>query len=357
MAEIIRCLPADSYRYNVADLHIYLDNGAEIVGFSAEKPSRLRGRNLAFAWCDELASFERPDQLWSEALLPAVRIGVAPRIAVTTTPRPIGLLRGLLERSDGSVVVTRGSTWDNAANLSDYALSELKSRYENTRVGRQELYGELLTDVEGALWTQEMIDAAYWPVPTGRTIRTVTAVDPSGSATGDATGIVTATLDSWSVVHVVADDTTKGSPEHRYASVCRAALRHSSGVILYEAAYGGDNIAHGIRAAWPLVAGATPLPLLVASPTKSSKADRAHPVAALYEQTMSGTPRVVHDAPLRLLADEMTTWEPRAAWSPNRLDALVHVVRFLHSGSSGVARISTFDGLAEFPTLPIGVGA
>jgi phage terminase large subunit-like protein len=146
----------DSPQYNRATGQIRLPNGSSIYAYSAERPERVRGPNLSGAWCDELAVWRYP-QTWTETLMPALRIG-RPQVVVTTTPRPIPLLREMVGRDDGSVVVTRGATFDNGANLSSQALAELRRRYEGTRIGRQELEGELIDDVEGALWNRSMLE-------------------------------------------------------------------------------------------------------------------------------------------------------------------------------------------------------
>jgi phage terminase large subunit-like protein len=147
--------------YNRSTGEIRLGNGTVIYAYSAEKPDRMRGPNLNGAWCDELGTWTRKEA-WTEGLVPALRIG-RPRVVVTTTPRLVPLVRELATRDDGSVALTRGSTFDNAENLSPEALGELRRRYEGTRLGRQELYGELLEDVEGALWTRAMLEhRAVW---------------------------------------------------------------------------------------------------------------------------------------------------------------------------------------------------
>jgi len=345
------------YRYNKSDLHVYLPNKSEIIGYSADKPDRIRGANLSWAWLDELAAFQKAQELWYEALLPALRIGAHPELLVTTTPRPTPLIKELVARDDGSVIVVRGSTFDNAANLSPAALKELKRRYEGTRIGRQELYGELLMDAEFSLWTRELIEAVQSTKPVSQLMRTIVSVDPSGSAGGDATGIITAGIDRAGIVYILADDTCNGTPDYRYKQVCHAASRSGAGTILYEGAYGGDNVAHGIRLSWKDLAARGevegPLPLLKVSPTKSSKADRAHPVVALYEQTANGITKIVHPVPLPELEDELVQWEPTSSWSPNHMDALVHAVRFLapHMVSSRLQSPLSLPGL---PSLPIG---
>jgi phage terminase large subunit-like protein len=154
-------LPRDCREYNRTTGEIWLPNGSVIRSYAAESPDRLRGPNLAGAWADELATW-RYEQAWTEGLMPALRIG-HPRVVVTTTPRRTRLLKELLFRRDGSVHITRGSTFDNAANLSASALAELQRRYGGTRLGRQELEGELIEDVEGALWTRNMFEQrAEW---------------------------------------------------------------------------------------------------------------------------------------------------------------------------------------------------
>lgn len=150
-------LPRECKEYNRTTGEIWLPNGAVIRSYSAESPDRLRGPNLAGAWADELGSWRYVQETWHEGLMYALRIG-EPKIVVTTTPRRTKLLRELLARDDGSVFVTRGSTFENAANLSASALAELKRRYEGTRLGRQELEGELIDDVEGALWSRTMLE-------------------------------------------------------------------------------------------------------------------------------------------------------------------------------------------------------
>jgi len=152
-------LRRESREYNRNTGEIRLPGGTVIYAFSAEQPDAIRGPNLSGAWADEVATW-RYEQTWTEALMFALRKGDQPQIAATTTPRRTKLLRDLIAREDGSVAVTRGSTFDNAANLSAAFIEGIKARYEGTRLGRQELHGELLADVPGALWTSAMIERA-----------------------------------------------------------------------------------------------------------------------------------------------------------------------------------------------------
>jgi len=345
------------HNYNKSELQLTLSNGSTITGYSGDKPDRMRGPNFSGAWCDELAAFKGVDYLWNDCLTPAVRIGDSPRILVTTTPKPVPLIKELVDEvKSGTVVITRGSTFDNAANLSAAVLRKLRRKYEGTRRGRQELHGELLLDSENALWDRDMIDAVQAVEPTPELRRIIVSVDPSGSATGDATGIVTAGIDNAGVIHILADDTCNGSPQHRYEQVCLAAVRAGAGTIVYEGAYGGDNIAHGITSTWDHLVSVGRIegmvPLLAVSPTKSGKADRAHPVVALYEQTAQGIVRVRHARPLEALEDELVQWETDSDWSPNRLDAMVHAVRFLDPQRR--KSIISSAPMGRLPSLPIG---
>jgi phage terminase large subunit-like protein len=363
----------NQYAYNKSDLTVTLPNGAVARGFSAETPDSLRGFNLWGAWCDEICFFPRLTELWYEALVPAVRIGDHPHIMVTTTPRPKPLLKDLVSRNDGSVAVVVGSTWENADNLSPLAVEELRRRYEGTRRGRQELYGELIWEAEGALWNAELIEAVQWIHPLPDLIHTVVSVDPSGSATGDATGIVTCALGADKVVYVLSDDTTQGGPEHRYEQICIAGYRSRAGVFLYETLYGGDNIAHGIRSAWQKLERAgtikdMPMPRIIPTPVQGSKADRAHPVVALYEQTANGYPRIRHAKSLPELEEEMVQWEPGAKredetgtrtvyggskWSPNRIDAMVYGARYLTEKMNKPTAVSNYNKAPALPAIPI----
>lgn len=152
-------LRRESPNYNRTTGEIHLNTGTVIYAFSADQPDAIRGPNLSGAWCDEIGTW-RYEQTWTEALMFAVRKGKQPQIAATTTPRRTKLLRDLISREGDTVAVTRGSTFENAEHLSPAFIAGIKARYEGTRLGRQELYGELLEDVPGALWTAEMIDRA-----------------------------------------------------------------------------------------------------------------------------------------------------------------------------------------------------
>jgi len=302
--------------------HTWNRSLGEIVGAgwrikvgSADEPDRWRGWNFRGAWCDELGAWRRPDA-WTQLRL-ATRLGDHPRIVVTTTPRATPLLVELTGRTDGSVHVTRGSTWDNAANLSPAALDELRRRYEGTRIGRQELEGELLLDTPGALWSASQFEAPGFRATLDEVpdlVRVVVAVDPAVTSGEDSddTGIVTVGADADGGLWVLADDTVKATPE-QWASVAVGALdRWDGDRIVGEVNNGGDLVEAVLRA----VDRTVPYRKVTAS---RGKRVRAEPVAALYEQG-----RVRHVGVLAELEEQMCSWAPDSSVkSPDRVDALV----------------------------------
>jgi predicted phage terminase large subunit-like protein len=302
---------------------IRLPNGSVIYSYSAESPESTRGPNLSGAWCDELASWRFLDTMWNETLLPAVRIG-DPRIVVTTTPRPVKLLRELLSREDSSVVVTRGSTFENAEHLSAQALAEFR-RWEGSRIGRQELLGELLDDVEGALWTRGLIEPyRVQKVHRDALQRVVVGVDPAVTAgeNSDETGIVVVGLDELGELYVLDDQTCKLPPDGWARRVADTYTKWGADRIVAESNNGGQLVESVLRT----VSSTLPITLVHAS---NGKTARAEPVAARYEQG-----KAHHVGSWPELEDQMCTWVPRASRdSPDRVDALTWACTELDPGS------------------------
>lgn len=306
--------------YNKNTYEVLLTNGAKAFLYGAEEPRvGVRGRNLSGAWCDELASW-RYREVWDEGLMPALRVGERPRVVVTTTPKTVPLIRELAGRDDASVHVTRGSTFDNAANLSPAALEELKRRYEGTRLGRQELYAEIIDDVEGALWTRSQLEASrvrQAELPTF--VRIVIGVDPSGGVA--ETGIIVGGLGVDRHGYILDDCTVGGSPNAWGAAVIDALDKYQGDRIVAEVNQGGAMVSSTIRT----VRENAPIRTVRAARAKQA---RAEPVAALYEQG-----RVHHVGAFPLLEDQMCGWEPNSnAPSPDRLDALVWALTDLMLG-------------------------
>ncbi|MBR1238178.1 DNA-packaging protein [Bradyrhizobium sp. AUGA SZCCT0182] len=292
-------------------------NGAVAHTFSSEEADRLRGPQFDLAWADELAAWNDPLAAWS-MLQFGLRLGRRPRWIATTTPRPLKLIKELLDREGRDVVVTRGSTFENEANLAKPFLDAIRARYEGTRLGRQELNAELLVDIQGALWTRDMIERARFKGPVPDLRRVVVAIDPSGtrgqSDGGDSIGIVVAGIGVDKLGYILADRTCKLSPDGWGKVAVKAYREFKADRIIAERNFGGAMVEHVIRTVDPGVA--------YRDVTASrGKIARAEPVAALYEQG-----RVRHAADFPDLEDQlcaMTGDGYGGDGSPDRADALV----------------------------------
>jgi phage terminase large subunit-like protein len=249
-------------------------SGATAFVYSSRNPEKLRGPQHHVAWCDELAKWANPDSTWDNLML-GLRLGSAQRALVTTTPRPIPLVRRIA--GDGETVTSRGGTADNIHLSGDY-IDTMQRLYGGTRLGRQELEGELIDDIEGALWTRRMIEKAR-AAPPGRYRRVVVGVDPplSAEAGADACGIVAAGLGEDGIGYVLGDRTVQGvSPERWAKAVAHAAEHFGADRIVAEANNGGAMVESVLRAS------RATLPIRLVHATRG-KATRAEPVAALFE--------------------------------------------------------------------------
>ena len=323
--------------YNRSISEIFLTNKSRIKLFSGEEPDRLRGPQFHGGWFDELAAFKRPDA-WDQYQFGA-RLGQHPQTIVTTTPRPTKLIKDLVDRK--GVHVVRGSTFDNAKNLAPSALAELKLRYENTRLGRQELYGEILDTVEGALWTREMIERArVTDIPP--LIRIVVAIDPAvtNNANSDETGIVAAGITSDNHYYVLSDKSLKASPDAWARQAVN--LYHDLGAdkIIAETNNGGDMVTLLIKQ----VDHSAPVKKVTATRGKQL---RAEPISSLYEQG-----RVHHHGYFAELETQMCEWTPISSESPDRLDALVWAITELNSGSSSMMSLAAMADFCPSCRMP-----
>lgn len=287
-------------------------NGAIATLYSSEKPDQLRGPQHDAAWADELAAWKRPQETWDQLMF-GLRLGHDPQCVVTTTPRPTAEVRRLLAEPD--TVVTSGSTFENAANLATRQMERLRARYEGTRLGRQELYGEVLDDTDGALWTRAMLERAVvgCPDPMPDLVRIVVAVDPAVTSGEDAdeTGIVVVGRDNAGHGYVLADHSGRYGVGEWERRVVEAHDQHGADLVVAEVNNGGDFIGHAIRNLRPQIR-------YKAVRATRGKHVRAEPVAGLYELD-----RMHHAAVFPELEDQMATWVPGDATSPDRLDALV----------------------------------
>jgi len=302
--------PGQRPQYEPSKRRVTFHNGAIATAYSADEPDRLRGPNHDTAWADELAAWRYADA-WDQLTL-GLRIGTHPRVVVTTTPRPVPVIKQLVETDDGSVIVTRGSTFENISNLAPSFVSEMMRRYEGTTLGRQELHAEILDDVEGALWNRTMLDTLRVHKPPTMK-RIVVAIDPAASnnSTSNETGIVVAGISTDGIGYVLDDKTLKGSPNDWGVAALAAFNQYQADRIVAEANQGGDMVAHTLRT----VDRNAPIKLVRAS---RGKRTRAEPIAALYEQG-----RIHHVGFLTQLEDQMCGWVPDITASPDRVDALV----------------------------------
>lgn len=333
-------------QYEPSKRRITFANGARAVTFSADEPERLRGPQFYWGWFDEPASMRRGLEAWQNFEF-GLRLGLHPWALVTGTPKPLAWLRELM--ADPATITTTGSTYENVGNLSDVFLRRVLGRYEGTRLGRQELHAEFLDDVEGALWTMPTIDATRvmrfnrddpWhslnvelskarealglgPTPAlldRRQWRYLLAVDPPGETAecGIIVGCAPARGRAGSDHAVIVDDcTTAGPPEHWAAAVVAAAHRWNVERIVVEANQGGDMVRSSIHNVDPNLT-------VEKVRAKDSKYDRAEPVSVLYSRGW-----VHHQGFFPQLEEQLSTWVPTEAKSPDRLDALVHLVTAL----------------------------
>jgi phage terminase large subunit-like protein len=301
-------------------------NGAVATLYSAAEPEGLRGPEHHIAWADECAKWEHGARAWDNMAL-SLRLGSAPRIVATTTPRPVPLVRRLM--GEAGIVVTRGRMADNALNLAAPYVAAMHGIYGGTRIGRQELDGELIEDVEGALWTRAMMSAAF-SATAPALCRVVIGVDPPAGSTGDACGIVVAGLGEDGRGYVLADASVSGcSPDGWARAVAQAAAGWRADRIIAEANNGGQMVESVLRGA----DAALPVRLVHAA---RGKVARAEPVAALYERG-----RVFHAGRFPTLEDELCGLAAGGAYhgpgrSPDRADALVWALTELMLGE-GVA--------------------
>lgn len=340
----LRVIRDEELRYwNRSHGTVLYANGCKVHCFGADNRDAGRGKNLAGAWLDEFAMWPYPAETWAEGLAPSLRIGNRPRAVVTTTPKPIKILRDWAKREDGSVYVTTGSTFDNAANLSGSALAELQARYAGTRTGRQELYGEILEDIEGALWTMRMIEESRLTHAPEDLSRIVVAIDPAVTAheESDETGIVVAGRNGRGEGYVLADYSFRGSPLEWAQRAVDAYRTHQADGIVVEVNNGGDMIPAVIKQIDYTI------PIREVRATRGKKL-RAEPIAAFYEQG-----RVHHIGVFEKLEEQMTTWTPELPKSPDRLDALVWALTDLLETSSLQGYLSELAIWCDTCNLPM----
>lgn len=288
-------------------------NGAVAQAFSSEDPEALRGPQFEIAWADEIAKWRHAEEVW-DMLQFGLRLGAAPRQVATTTPRPVPLVKRLV--ADPACVVARASTRANAFNLAPRFLDTVVGRYQGTRLGRQELDGELIEDRDDALWRRDEIDRLRLDAAPPMT-RIVVAVDPPATSRpkADACGIVAVGMSDAGIGHVLADATARGLRPTDWAARAVALFETlEADALVVEVNQGGEMVEAVLREVAPEVP---------VKPVRATRGKwlRAEPVAALYQQG-----RVRHVGPLPELEDELCDFGPEglsSGRSPDRMDALV----------------------------------
>ncbi len=340
------CPPGERPKYVSSKSRLEWPNGARSLLFSAEEPERLRGKQHKKLWCDEVGSW-RYTESWDQAMF-GLRLGADPQAIVTTTPKPTKLIKELA--ADPTTYVTRGSTYENRSNLAPKFFDKIIRKYEGTRLGRQELNAEILTDNPRALWNRDQIDATRVALaPALR--RIVVGLDPNvknrdiaelrkGSDTLDEAGIVIAGDAGDGHYYVLDDRSIDAGPNEWGAAAVKAYRDHKADRIIGEINNGGDMVEMTIRNCDRNVS--------YKSVTASrGKAIRAEPISALYEQG-----RVHHVGFFAPLEDEMCDFDPiTTVKSPNRMDALVWALTEL-SDQTGMGLFDFMKGQAAIAALP-----
>lgn len=321
---ILAVFPQDRpARYIANRFRLEFPSGSVGTIYTADEPERLRGPQHTKLWADELAAWRYPEA-WDMALL-GLRLGGSPQAIITTTPKPTTLIRSLRDRSlletdpFGRVVLTRGSTYENEANLAPAFLSEIVQRYEGTRLGRQELHAEILEEIEGALWSGHMIDVSrVREAPS--LVRTVLAVDPATTHGPDAdeTGISVAGKGEDGDFYLLASEGLRASPETWGSRVLSLYDEYEAAVIVAETNQGGEMVGAVLRSVCSRTA--REMPRLVTVHAKKAKVLRAEPVVALYEQGR------VHHVGLFPVLEEQQTSFPVASEHDDRVDATVYAL-------------------------------
>lgn len=308
--------------YEPSKRRLTFPNGSRATLFSADEPSRLRGPQHHWAICDEIAAWQYMDAF--DQLMLGLRLGKDPRVAIATTPRPIPLIKQLM--SDPTVAIVTGSTYENRANLAPAFFTGVVSRYEGTRLGRQELDAEVLGDTPGALWTRDLLEVNR-VTKTPDLKRIVIGIDPSASANEDSdeTGIIAAGLGADGQGYVLEDASLIGDPEKRAKAAVALYHKYKADAVVAEINNGGDWIPFAIHTVDKTVN----VKVVHAS---RGKRTRAEPVASLYEQH-----KAHHVGYLGALEDQLCGWTSASTDSPDRLDALVWALWELMIGDGDVS--------------------
>lgn len=311
-------------------------NGCQVFGFSAEKPDRLRGPQYSLAWLDEPAHMASIEEVWTNLMMGLrIKITGGTKVLVTSTPKPIPWLKKMVEKK--RTVIARVSTYANIDNLDDDFRDELLETYEGTRIGRQELHGEILGDVEGALWNWELLEQCRFQIEgtieqfAATMDRIVVAVDPAGTSRrkSDETGIIVLGKRD-GIIYILADASGRYTPQRWASRVMDLHDHWGADCIVVENNYGGEMVKSTLT-------NVSAFPRIREVNSTRGKLIRAEPVFSLYEQI-----KVKHVGSLTDFEGQLTEWVPGKGDSPDRLDAMVHGVHELmdHARPATIQRAS-----------------
>ena len=327
------CPPWNAPNWEPTKRRLTWPNGAAAFVFSSYEPDQLRGPQFDAAWCDELASWQYPRLTWDNLAF-GLRLGPNPKCVVTTTPKPIDIVRELANRDD--VSLTTGSSYDNSRNLPPGYIDAIRRRYEGTSAGQQEIYAQLLNEADGALWKREWIDHNRIDVAPEDDIQVkVVAIDPAvtfNPRRSDETGIIVAgstggrELERQKRYWVLEDASGIMTPDAWARRAVQLAQKYDAMYIAGETNQGGSLIESVIRH----TPGGESVRFKGLHATQSKRA-RAEPVAAIYEQG-----RARHVGRFTQLEDQMCAWTADSPNSPDRMDALVWAINTLTEIRPGV---------------------
>ncbi len=332
-SSILKVAPPWFYpEYEPSKRRLTFPNGSVCIIYSGDEPDQLRGPQHMKSWVDELAKFKKAKETWDNLEF-GLRLGDNPQIVCTTTPRPIRLIKDIV--ADKQTVITKGNTLENATNLNPLFLNRMLEKYSGTRLGRQELNGDILDDNPNALWKMKWIDDAR--VTNAPDLdRIVVGVDPAvtSNPNSNATGIIVAGSTSKGApdkktgkpvphYYIIGDYTIQGTPHEWAVATVSAYNKHNADKVIGEVNNGGDLVEANVQS----VDANIPFKDVHAS---RGKAARAEPVSSLYEQG-----RVHHMGYFPELEEEQTDWVPGEGESPNRIDAEVWAIWYLMGGPQG----------------------
>ena len=312
--------------YQPSRRRIVWQDGTVAHIFSSYEPDQLRGPQFDTAWCDELASWEYPNETWDNLMF-GLRLGENPQVCITTTPRPLELLKNI--RDYKNTVVTSGSSYENRSNLNANFFDIILEKYKGTRLGMQEIYAEILEESEGALWKREWFDELRIETMPEDMERIVVAIDPavSDKKTSDETGIVVAGKDTQGKYYILHDGSGRYSPNGWAEQALTLYEQYKADKIIAETNNGGQLVEYTLKTK------SNDVPYKAVHASRGKRV-RAEPIASLYEQK-----KVFHVGMFNTLEDQLCNWEALSGDpSPDRLDAMVWALSELSGAGNPAIR-------------------